>query len=113
MKKDFAELEARNYKHLASMYEVSYRAMLIRLLELGLMSNHEFKQEWRKLKKPRQKVGGGGGENLAEKAVRERGSAFVSLVLENTQQGHINYNDALDYLDVKTKHLQKLTGSTP
>jgi Zn-dependent peptidase ImmA (M78 family) len=113
VKKDFAELEARNYKHLASMYEVSYRAMLIRLLELGLMSNHEFKQEWRKLKKPRQKVGGGGGENLAEKAVRERGSAFVSLVLENTQQGHINYNDALDYLDVKTKHLQKLTGSTP
>jgi Zn-dependent peptidase ImmA (M78 family) len=111
--KDFAELKIRKYKQLATMYSVSYRATLLRLLGLGLISNYECKQEWRKLKKPRQKVGGGGGENSAEKAVRERGDAFVSLVLENTRRGHINYSDALDYLDIKTKHLQKLTSSIP
>jgi len=93
---DFAVLGIRKYKHLANMYKVSYRAMLMRLSELKLITKDEFNQEWNKLKKPREKVGGGGGEDLAQKAVRERGEEFVSLVLENTRQGRINYKDALN-----------------
>ena len=55
---------------------------------------------------------GGFGVSLDKKCVAEKGTAYVSLVMENIKKGHISNSDALDYLDVKLRHLEKFQEST-
>jgi len=43
--------------------------------------------------------------------VAEKGTGYVSLVIENIKKGHISNSDALDYLDVKLRHLEKFQES--
>lgn len=55
--------------------------------------------------------GGFGGISLDRKCVAEKGTGYVSLVMENVRKGHISNSDALDYLDVKLRHLEKFQES--
>ena len=50
----------------------------------------------------------GFGVSLDRKCLTEKGRPFVSLVMKNADLGYITSNDALDYLDIKLKHLEKL-----
>jgi hypothetical protein len=43
--------------------------------------------------------------------VAEKGAGYVSLVMENIKKGHISNSEALDYLDVKLRHLEKFQES--
>ena len=52
-----------------------------------------------------------GGISLDRKCVAEKGTGYVSLVMENVRNGHISNSDALDYLDVKLRHLEKFQES--
>nr|WP_319376573.1 ImmA/IrrE family metallo-endopeptidase [uncultured Methanoregula sp.] len=49
--------------------------------------------------------------SLDRKCVAEKGAGYVSLVMENVRKGHISNSDALDYLDVKLRHLEKFQES--
>lgn len=125
IKQDFEQFGIANYGQIARKYRVSLSAILTRLLVRGLISRDlyeselntlrqkELKEEQSKLEKKVQEPeevsdDRGGGESLARRASRERGKTFISLVRENTHQGLITHSDALDYLNVKIKHLKEL-----
>jgi hypothetical protein len=46
--------------------------------------------------------------NMPRECIRERGTAFVSLVLDNHREGKITSSDVADYLGVRLKHLPKI-----
>jgi hypothetical protein len=43
-----------------------------------------------------------------KRCIQEKGQKFVSLVASNLEQGLITYSDALDYLSIKSKNLEKV-----
>ncbi|MBL7147425.1 MAG: ImmA/IrrE family metallo-endopeptidase, partial [Nanoarchaeota archaeon] len=50
----------------------------------------------------------GGGVSADKRCISERGQMFVSLVSKNIDGGYITRSDALDYLAVKSKNLEKV-----
>jgi Zn-dependent peptidase ImmA (M78 family)/transcriptional regulator with XRE-family HTH domain len=113
---DFGQLGISNYYKISSRYRVSLLTTLTRLVSLGLITNDEYACEKgileAKNKEQKEQTGGGPGETCEQRAQREMGEGFVSLVLENSQKGFITDSKALDYLDIKTKHLQELIKQT-
>ena len=107
---DFNRTELEQYGKIANRYKVSKYALLTRLVSLKLISDMQYMEETNKLKikEKTQKESGGIGETSADRARREMGEGFVSLVIENSHKGLITYSKALDYLDIKTKGLQEL-----
>jgi len=105
---------------------ISKEAGLMRLLTLKHISSSQFIQgrdqlredyALREAKKKEdaqsneEEDGGFGGISLDRKCVAEKGTGYVSLVMENIRKGHISNSDALDYLDVKLRHLEKFQES--
>ena len=105
---------------------ISKDAGLMRLLTLKKISKAQYLQgrdqlraeyalrEAEKKKKEQadeEEEGGFGGISLDRKCVAEKGAGYVSLVMENVRKGHISNSDALDYLDVKLRHLEKFQES--
>lgn len=94
---------------------MSLSTTLTRLVSLGLISQKEYRFEINKLQAAEsngeESKNGGIGESSAKRARREKGDSFVSLVLENSQAGYITSSEALNYLDVKTRHMKELTES--
>jgi len=104
---------------------ISREAGLMRLLTLKLISSSQFIQGRDTLreefalreakKKEKEQSGeeeeGGFGVPLDKKCVAEKGTGYVALVMENVRKGHISNSDALDYLDIKLRHLEKLQES--
>jgi Zn-dependent peptidase ImmA (M78 family) len=105
---------------------ISKEAGLMRLLTLKKISSAQFIQgrdqlraeyalrEAEKKKKEltgEEEEGGFGGISLDRKCVAEKGAGYVALVMENVRKGHISNSDALDYLDVKLRHLEKFQES--
>lgn len=116
IRRDFVRCGLHGYTRIAARYKVSLSTVLTRLVSLHLISQSQYLSEMRKLSgesSDKEDLAGGGGESSARRARRERGDVFVSLVLENTQKGLITNSRALDYLDIKTKHLLELTKQTP
>jgi Zn-dependent peptidase ImmA (M78 family) len=113
---DFQKIGMKNYSKIAGRYKVSLSTTLTRLVSLGLISQKEYRFEINKLQAAEsngvdKSKNGGMGESLAKRARREKGDSFVSLVLENSQAGYITSSEALNYLDVKTRHMKELTES--
>ena len=109
----FDEMRLSRISSLSNRFKISISAALTRALVCKLISKSDYDAEISRLVFPVPgKSGGGSGETSGEKAFRERGAAFVSLVLENSQKGYITKNDALSYLDIKTHHLEKLLKSS-
>lgn len=105
---------------------ISKDAGLMRLLTLKKISSAQYIQgrdqlraeyalrEAEKKKKEQaggEEEGGFGGISLDRKCVAEKGAGYVSLVMENVRKGHISNSDALDYLDIKLRHLEKFQES--
>jgi Zn-dependent peptidase ImmA (M78 family) len=105
---------------------ISKEAGLMRLLTLKKISSTQFIQgrdqlraeyalrEAEKKKKEQtgeEEDGAFKGISLDRKCVAEKGAGYVSLVMENVRKGHISNSDALDYLDVKLRHLEKFQES--
>jgi Zn-dependent peptidase ImmA (M78 family) len=109
---------------MSSHFRVSKDAALIRLRVLHLISEEELGR----LRLIIQSTGTNSkkgvsslnqGENLTSpdkkisvnpviQCISEKGSPFVSLVLKNEAAGKITYRDVTDYLDLKSKHIDKL-----
>lgn len=108
----FEETGISRISSLSNRFKISISAALTRALVCKLISQNDYDGEISKLVfSTSEKSGGGSGETSDEKAFRERGVTFVSLVLENSQKGYITSNDALSYLDIKTHHLERLLKS--
>jgi Zn-dependent peptidase ImmA (M78 family) len=105
---------------------ISKEAGLMRLLTLKKISSAQYikgrdqlraeyaLREAEKKKKEQdgeEEEGGFRGISLDRKCVAEKGAGYVSLVMENVRKGHISNSDALDYLDVKLRHLEKFQES--
>ena len=123
-------LSSGNYLRAAGsirkLFLISDEAGLMRLLTLKLISSSQFIQGRDQLReefvlreaKKKQAIEqagdeekGGFGIHLDKKCVAEKGAGYVSLVMENVRKGHISNSDALDYLDVKLRHLEKFQES--
>jgi Zn-dependent peptidase ImmA (M78 family) len=114
--KNFSE----SAKLIAKKFFVSRESALMRLLTLNFIpvkvfskERDEFRKEVaQKLEaiKERQKESEQKfrAQPLDKQCLSEKGQNFVSLVLKNSDLGYITSNDALDYLDIKLKHLEKL-----
>lgn len=105
---------------------ISKEAGLMRLLTLKKISSGQYIQGRDQLRaeyalretEKKQKVqsaedeeGAFGGISLDRRCVAEKGTGYVTLVMENVKRGHISSSDALDYLDVKLRHLEKFQES--
>jgi Zn-dependent peptidase ImmA (M78 family) len=104
---------------------ISKEAGLMRLLTLKYISSSQFVQGRNQIReefalqeakiKEKEQLGeeeeSGFGVSLDRKCVAEKGAGYVALVMENIRDGHISNSDALDYLDVKLRHLEKLQES--
>jgi len=124
-------LTSGNYLKAASsikrQFLISDEAGLMRLLTLKHITSSQFVQGRDKIReefavreaKKKQAIEesgeeekGGFGIHLDKKCVAEKGTGYVALVMENIRKGHISNSDALDYLDVKLRHLEKFQEST-
>jgi len=105
---------------------ISNEAGLMRLLTLKYITSPQFIQGRDKIReefalreakkkqaigKPGEEEKGGFGIHLDKKCVAEKGTGYVALVMENVKKGHISNSEALDYLDVKLRHLEKFQES--
>jgi Zn-dependent peptidase ImmA (M78 family) len=124
-----SSLKSGNFMRVAASVQkhflISKEAGLMRLLTLDLITSSQFRRGRDQLreefaareakKKERKEAGeddeGGFGIFLDRKCVAEKGAGYVSLVMENVRQGHITSSDAIDYLDVKLRHLEKFQES--
>jgi Zn-dependent peptidase ImmA (M78 family) len=106
---------------IANRLKISKESALMRLLTLNYISPSEFRTERDKIRadaalkkeqiKEKQKQSAkksGPAIFLDRKCLDEKGPRFVSLVLKNSDLGYITSKDALDYLDVKLRHLEKM-----
>jgi Zn-dependent peptidase ImmA (M78 family) len=106
---------------IANRFKISKESALMRLLTLDYINASEFRTERDKIRtnaalkkeqikeKQRQSAKKSGPAIfLDQKCLDEKGHRFVSLVLKNSDLGYITSKDALDYLDVKLRHLEKL-----
>ena len=109
----YSEEKPNNYvSFISNRFKVSREALLLRLLKLNLVPKDYFNSQWIKIRsesrkpKIKKKIL---GRNMAIQCVSEKGRSFVSLVLENESKDHITYNQALDYLSIKSKTLEKIS----
>jgi len=106
---------------IANRLKISKESALMRLLTLDYISPSEFRAERDTIRadvallkeQMREKQSHSGKKSgpaisLDQKCLNEKGHRFISLVLKNSDLGYITSRDALDYLDIKMKNLEKL-----
>jgi Zn-dependent peptidase ImmA (M78 family) len=107
---------------LARRYRVSKETLLRRLVVAGYADNafYEQKREQYQLEfdarakaiaKKLQEMDKSGGASPSTMAVSESGKMFVRLVLESYRQDKITISNVSDYLEVRTKHLDRIARS--
>ena len=107
---DTQEISDRYIAAISNKLKVSREALLLRFLTLNLIGREQFDAIWKKIKSEPKKPKSNKVIliDLVKQSVSERGIPFVSLVLESKNKNFITNNQALDYLSVKTKHLEKI-----
>jgi Zn-dependent peptidase ImmA (M78 family) len=107
--------DSNTLKRLSSRYKVSKDMIMYNMLKLGHVSSSQY-QEFRnrytaELEKVKTngKNGGGFGYPADKRCFNEKGQKFVSLVLNNIEHGYITHGDAINYLSIKSKNLDKVT----
>lgn len=104
--------ETATLNSLSNKFKISKAMLLYRLYNLGYINSSEYKSTLsrydptKQLPKPKKK--GGGAISADKKCLNERGQKFVSLVSKNVDRGYITRSDALDYLAIKSKHLDNI-----
>ncbi len=95
-------------KKLQRIFGVSIHAMMIRLLNLGLISQKEYENFKKSFKKPKEKKEGGGNWEAVYK--KRTGYLVIEEVSKAHKRGDISFYEAMQILDVKTKYAEKLIG---
>ncbi len=103
--------EEEGIASLGQLFGVSREVLLRRAFDLELVSRRTYKAFHDRGKGGRsshRRARGGFGEAPPKRCVSERGRRFVSLVLEALDREAITARDAVDYLGVKTEHIEAL-----
>lgn len=103
-------------RRLASSFKVSQQVILFRLWHMNLLPEKRFWQEFNRVKEEgrlaeqeaEQKKQSKGGPSPAIKAIHERGRMFTRMVLDGLDREMIGNTDAINYLGIGLKHLEKL-----
>jgi len=103
-------------KRLAFSFKVSQAVVLFRFWHSELISEGRFSTEYAKLQRVAQieaeqikkKRHGKGWPSPAQQVVQERGRLLPRLVLEALDRQMLGYTEAVDYLGVRLKHLDKI-----
>jgi Zn-dependent peptidase ImmA (M78 family) len=96
-------------------YKISKAMLLYNMAKLDFISQEQYRAVLDRYV-PRQaqaieRAGRGFRRASADKrCMNERGQKFVSLVISNVEKGFITHRDALNYLSIKSKNLEKVTG---
>jgi Zn-dependent peptidase ImmA (M78 family)/DNA-binding XRE family transcriptional regulator len=96
---------------ISNKYKISKQMILVNMLKLDYIEKEEYERILNlykpkiKTKKESKKQGGIPSE---KKRLSEFGNKFVSLVANNYDKENITYNDALNYLSIKSKNFDSL-----
>lgn len=98
---------------LSRRYKVSKAMLLLNMLKSGYIGKDDYEKILEKYKpemaKEKEKASkGGGGIPTDKKRLSEIGNKFVSLVANNYDRENITYNDALNYLSIKSRNFDKI-----
>jgi len=96
-------------RQIANKYKVSQSAFLIRAKNLGIIDNvfyNKVMYELRQKNKPDEDFGRSG--TSVERAIRNKGKLFCSLVMQNISNQRITDSTALDYLEIKVTDITAL-----
>ena len=94
----------------------SKKAITVRIL--NLLGSETRRKEYAKYNETlrttfTEKTGSGGGSkgrNMAKECINRNGIRYVRLVADSRDKGLITTNDMIKYLDLSTKHFEKLEG---
>ena len=91
-------------------YKVSKSMLLYNMFKLRYISQKEYDTVLKRYPsdKIRGKSTGFAAASADKRCIQEKGQKFVSLVASNFEQGLITRSDALDYLSIKSKNLEKI-----
>ena len=105
--------ETYTLNKLSRHYKVSKAMLLYNMSKLNFISQTQYETILDRYKpkktEAKGKRGGGFGASADKKCMSEKGQKFVSLVISNVEKGFITYSDALNYLSIKSKNLEKVT----
>ena len=95
---------------LSRRYKVSKSMLLYNMFKLRYISQKEYDTVLKRYPsdKIRGKSTGFAAASVDKRCIQEKGQKFVSLVASNFEQGLITRSDALDYLSIKSKNLEKI-----
>lgn len=106
-------IETNILNKLSRSYKLSKAMMLFNMKKLNYISSSQYdavlKRYSQQKPQTKEKKGGGFGATADKKCLSEKGQRFVSLVLNNVEKGFITHSDALNYLSIKSKSLEKVT----
>ncbi|GIU68816.1 MAG: hypothetical protein KatS3mg002_0052 [Candidatus Woesearchaeota archaeon] len=105
--------DTQTLNNLSRKYKVSKAVLLIKMLNLGYISQSDFdavveryvpKETEKKVEREKK------GISLASdtRCLSEMGNKFISLVANNFDNNFITYSDALSYLSIKSKNFEKV-----
>lgn len=106
--KKYSSLDIRNLDRISRKLKLSKTAILTRFMHSKIISREEYNaiiERWKK-KEVREKEEA--YISQPKKCLKEKGERFISTVFEATNKGFISYDTALDFLEIKLKHLDKL-----
>lgn len=102
-------LEPEILQNLSNKFKISKKAILTRLRTLNLINEDVYRRESLTLRK--QFVGISKTGRLMtppRKCLQEKGKQFISFILQSKDRGIITTADAIEYLSIKLKHLDKV-----
>lgn len=106
-------LDPEILQNLSKKFKVSKQAILTRLKTLNLIEDDVYRRESLTLKKQYVEI----SEKLTkpsftlpppQKCLQEKGKQFISSILQGKERGIITTQDAIEYLSIKLKHLNKI-----
>jgi|SRR3989338_2825887 len=111
--------DSKTLQKLSNTYKLSKAMLLYNMHKLSYISNEyyneiidRFKKSQKTEEKSKGTKKGGFGAKADVKCLKEKGDKFVSLVANNIEKGFITHSDALSFLSIKLKSLDKVMRKT-
>src|SRR3989338_6826605 len=96
--------------YISNKYNISKSMFLFNLTKNNYISTQNYKNFLNAVYKEEKKKpsSGGGGQKQDIKCISTLGKKFISLVADNLEKEQITTNDALSYLSIKSRNLDKV-----
>ncbi len=91
-------------RELSKKYKVSKTMLLYKMVKLGYIDIKKYEELIQNI----QIVEKEGFIPPHKKCLLEKGEKFISLIEANLERGNITFDEALEYLEVKSRHYEKL-----